>query len=416
MSIGTRVFLGFVLVQVASAALILGWYFHSLRSELADATRRNAQEAVLQSITATENYFSEAQGVAEAAQVLLTDKVLGRERPEQLERYFAEQLRLRPQLAGLYVGYPDGGFVYVMQSDEGSVGGTRTKLISNGDQNRTVDLTWRDQDYAVVKTQRDPNDTYDPRTRAWYEAAATLLKSVWTEPYIFFTSRKPGITLAVPIMADDGTVAAVLGVDIELGEISAFLARSSLGLGGSAYIATTEGKVIANSSTDLVVPASASGNDNLRFRTVAELGGVAGTAVDQLAAQAAEQAGSDMAVVREEEADGRDYFIAVGQMSDINRPWKVVVIAPKTSQMEVGGTSNLLFIGIVLLVSALACIAGYLLSRSFGRPLTTLRRNALLARNGNIEMMQPVNTGYREIDETANALYDMAKQRRQDGT
>jgi hypothetical protein len=69
-------------------------------------------------------------------------------------------------------------------------------------------MTWRGPDYAIINRERDPSDTYDPRTRGWYRSAVERRGRAWTEPYIFFTSQKPGITLASAIMGKDGAVEA----------------------------------------------------------------------------------------------------------------------------------------------------------------------------------------------------------------
>ena len=171
MPVGRKVFLAVVLSQLFSIALISGWYFYALRSELNSLTQDRAQEAVLQSIAATEDYFKPAEIAVEAGQLLLSDHILGLDRPDPLERYFFGQLRLRPLLAGLYLGNPAGEFFYVMRSNEKVEGGTRTKVIRNGASGREVELTWRQPDYAIVKSERDPEDTYDPRARGWYRAA-----------------------------------------------------------------------------------------------------------------------------------------------------------------------------------------------------------------------------------------------------
>jgi hypothetical protein len=44
--------------------------------------------------------------------------------------------------------------------------------------------------------------------------------------------------------------------------------------------------------------------------------------------------------------------------------------------------------------------------------MTQLLSNAQLARNGNIELMEDVNTGLREIDETSEILKELATQQR----
>ena len=424
MSVGARIFLGIVLIQLTSAALIVGWYFYSLQAELGSLTRQKAQEAVIRSIESTEAYFRPAAAVAEAGRALLAQDVLSPERPQQLERYFFDQLQRQPLIAGIYIGRPDGSFFYVMRSNQESTGGTRTKIIRQSEAGREVLLTWRDTDYSSLKTASDPQDSYDPRTRAWYRAVLEDGQSVWTEPYVFFTSRRPGITLATPILDAEGKVAAILGVDLELLEISRFLASNSLAMQGSGLIATAAGEVIAHSAVNSIVPNSAAGDDSLRFRAIAELDGVEGKIGENLQQRYSESATVKPAAGRngvraveiwEEESDGQDYYVAVGQISEVNWPWQIVVVVPQSLRTEVARASDLLLIAVILLGTALACLLGYLFSRSLGRPLSILLRNARLAQNGNIELIEPISTGCKEIDEVAQAVSDLAEARRRDG-
>jgi two-component system, cell cycle sensor histidine kinase and response regulator CckA len=316
---------------------------------------------------------------------------------------------------GLYVGNPAGEFFYVMRSNERVEGGTRTKVIRIGPQGREVELMWRGPDYAIVKRERDPADTYDPRAREWYRSAVERRGRAWTEPYIFFTSRKPGITLASAIIGKDEAVEAVLGVDIEMSEISRFLARTGLLREKSVYISTSEGKVIAHSNAGVVLPDSAAGDNALRFRVVSELPGIEGRLAEGVRKWLSEPAGTRSAKVREAEADGQQYFVAVGQMSSIDWPWQVVVTVPRTRQLEPASESNFILIGALGLATLLACAIGYAASRAIGAPMAHLLTNAQLARNGNIELMEDVNSGSREIDETDKILKEFATQRRRGG-
>jgi len=408
---GRKVFLAVLFSQLVSVALILGWYFYTLRSELGSLTQQRAEEAVLQSIAATEDYFKPAEVVAEAGQLLLSDHILGLDRPDLLERYFFGQLRLRPHLAGFYVGNSAGEFFYVMRSNEKVEGGTRTKVIRNGPRGREVELTWRRPDYAIVKSEQDPADTYDPRARDWYRFAVERRGRVWTEPYIFFTSRKPGITLASAIIGKDGATEAVLGVDIEISEISRYLAGTSLLRGKSVYISTSEGKVIAHSSASVVLPDSASGDNALRFRVISELPGIEGTLDERVR----KGLGTRSANVWEADADGQNYFVAVGRMSNIDWPWQLVVTVPRARQLEPASGSTIILIGVIGLAALFACVVGYAMSRAVGAPMAQLLTNAQLARNGNIELMEDVNTGSREIGEIDEILKEFAMLRRRKG-
>jgi hypothetical protein len=410
--VGRKIFLAVILTQLFSIVLIFGWYFYTVRSELGSLTRQRAQEAVLQSIAATEDYFKPAEMAMESGQLLLSDQILGTDKPDPLERYFWGQLRQRPLLAGLYVGNPAGEFFYVMRSNEKVEGGTRTKVIRNGPRGREVELMWRRPDYTIVKSEQDPADTYDPRTRGWYRSAVERRGPVWTEPYIFFTSRKPGITLASAILGKDGSVAAVLGFDVEMSEISRFLARTSLLRGKSVYIATSEGKVIAHSNASVVLPDSAAGDNGLRFRVISELPGVDGTLEERVRKRFSEPTGTRSANVWEAEAGGQNYFVAVGQMSNIDWPWQLVVTVPKTRQLEAVSEITIILIGVIGLAALFACAIGYAISRAIGAPMTQLLTNAQLARNGNIELMADVKSGSKEIDEVAEILKEFAMQQR----
>ena len=89
MSVGRRIFLAVLLSQLFSIALIFGWYFYVLRSELDSLTRQEAQEAVLQSIAATEDYLKPAELAVEEGQLLLSQHILGPDNPDPLERFFS---------------------------------------------------------------------------------------------------------------------------------------------------------------------------------------------------------------------------------------------------------------------------------------------------------------------------------------
>jgi hypothetical protein len=416
MRVGTKVFLGVVLGQLLTIALIFGWYFYALQSELDSITRQRAEDAVLQSIAATGEYFMPAETTVETGELLLSGHVIGLDNPDQLERYFVDQLRLRPHVAGLYVGNAAGEFFYVMRSNEKAEGGTRTKVIRNGPQGREVDLTWRGPDYAVVNRERDPTDTYDPRASAWYRSAVERHGRAWTEPYIFFTSRKPGITLASAIIGKDGVVESVLGIDVEMSEISDFLARIRLLGEKSVYICTSEGKVIAHSNASVVLRDSAAGDNANRFRDISELPGVEGRLAERVREQLPESAGTRSAKVSEAEVDRQYYFVAVGRMFNVDWPWQVVVTVPRTRQLEAASERNIILIGVIGIATLLACAIGYAMSRAIGAPMTQLLTNAKLARNGNIELMEELDTGSVEIDETDKILKEFATQQRRGGS
>jgi serine/threonine protein kinase len=67
-------------------------------------------------------------------------------------------------------------------------------------------------------------DDYDPRTRPWYKNALEAEENqiVGTEPYIFYNSKKPGITVSTRWQKRDTGRRFITGIDIMLSNISRF--------------------------------------------------------------------------------------------------------------------------------------------------------------------------------------------------
>jgi hypothetical protein len=138
--VGRKVFLAVVLSQLFSIALIFGWYFCALRSELGSLTRDRAREAVLQSIAATEDYFKPAEMAADAGQLLLSDHILGLDKSDPLERYFFWAASSAAASGGALSWQPRRRILLCYaQQREG-------KVIRNGPSGREVELTWRQPD------------------------------------------------------------------------------------------------------------------------------------------------------------------------------------------------------------------------------------------------------------------------------
>jgi class 3 adenylate cyclase len=125
-----------------------------------------------------------------------------------------------------------------------AVGGIDTKVITQTPARRVVN-TIRDADGTVIRTYEDPQDRFDPRTRPWYLGAAASDGVHWTEIYVFFTDRVPGLTVSVAVRDESGALKGVFGADIRLDALSAFLAGLAIGETGRAMIIDRRGTLVA---------------------------------------------------------------------------------------------------------------------------------------------------------------------------
>ncbi len=156
-----------------------------------------------------------------------------------LEAYAASALNQLPQIDAFYVADRQGDFMMVRRGENG---GTATKVIHNAPGARQVMWVYRDKTGHVIRTEATPTDEYDPRTREWYQGALKTTNVFWTGVYIFFTARAPGVTAAIRMGDQAGTV---FGVDITLKALSSFLGALHIGNSGRAVIIDDTGHLIA---------------------------------------------------------------------------------------------------------------------------------------------------------------------------
>ena len=152
-----------------------------------------------------------------------------------------------PQLSSFFSADPRGNFVMHKQNPDGTID---TKVIEREPSKVTVIWKRRDADGKVVDTETSGDDTYDPRARSWYEGAVQTRNLYWSDVYIFFTDKKPGITVSYPMFSQNDQLLAVVGIDIKLEKVSEFLANLKIGTNGRAMILEDDGTLVAYPEMD----------------------------------------------------------------------------------------------------------------------------------------------------------------------
>lgn len=161
-----------------------------------------------------------------------------------VENYFLSQLQINNEFAGMYYATTSGEFFYVSRNAEKANSVYRTKDMFYQDNQKFTTLGWRDEALAPVAPTEFIDDTYNPLERPWYIAALAARDLIWSAPYVFFTSKKIGITIAKPFYKNNN-IAGVIGIDIEISDLSNFLSTLNLGETGNALIMDQSGQFIA---------------------------------------------------------------------------------------------------------------------------------------------------------------------------
>ncbi|EIM63964.1 ATP-binding protein [Desulfobacter postgatei] len=316
----------------------------------------------------SKNHLQLAQGAALLTKRLLASEVVSSDNQQHdvLERYFLNQLSLYAHFAGIYIGMPNGDFFYVNRSDAHTPGGFRTKVIDHLNGDKKIGFIWRNSDGNIVKTSEDPSDTYDPRQRPWYQKAVAKRAIIWTDPYIFFSSQKPGITVAGPIFKANGQLQSIVGVDIEIDDLSTFIGRLRIGKHGRAFMLNNNGDVVAFPDISKIKQGQGTAANSFRMVKIDELDDELSRAAFHAIQWQRTETGLltlDHSQFAKFTCNGEVYNTMFTQFADSHWPWMIGVYIPENDYLGVLKENRSLNIWITLVLSVIATLMGLHLFR-----------------------------------------------------
>ena len=162
-----------------------------------------------------------------------------------------------PEISAVYVGFGDGDF-FLVRSLRAAVrqslnapaeAAFLVQSLAARDRPTPGRYVFLDRQLAVVRDDPRPDYRFDPRTREWYRQAVASATLVRTSPYVFFTTREIGTTLA----QRSGTGGTVVGADITLQELSRHLAQSRVTPSAQIALVDRLGFVIAHPNPERLI-------------------------------------------------------------------------------------------------------------------------------------------------------------------
>ncbi|HEX2018576.1 MAG TPA: cache domain-containing protein [Aurantimonas sp.] len=389
-------------LQVAALLAVLALTYVASQNVLLAYAEKLTERVARDTMTFTENFLNPADDAAALSQRLAESAVLGTADRLALERYFYEVLRSRTDFAGIFYGAADGSFVYVSRDDTVEGAAYRSKRIDTSP-TRSVELLYFDNEFRLVSRQRDDADPYDPRTRPWYVKANAGRDVVWTDPYIFFSSQRPGITVAKAVRADARLgISGAVGIDIEIDALSGFLRGLEVGERGSAAIVAQPGDVIAHPQPTLVT----AGGDRAtqRFAKITELSDPAlAEAVASLPGGLASLQPGETRLTRFT-AGGESWRGAVRRLAASRTPWVVVTTLPESDILGPIYRVRNIALAVLVAVAVATAVIGVLLARAVTKPIQALAAQAVKISEGSYDdvPLPPMRT--RELAETRQAM------------
>ena len=315
----------------------------------------------------------------------------------------AEALRNNPSMTAVYAGYADGAFFLLRSASDARVRAALrapastafiVQSVETASDRAVATFHYLRDDLTAISAETRPDFAFDPRTRDWYRAAMRSDRQIRTDPYVFFTTREPGITLA---RASPSRRAAI-GADVTLDALAALLRDQKIGNATALYLLTSEGRILARRGPEPAAPSNAAGG-GLHLSTLAESGGEVAAALSARLAAEPRPRSFTFDVGNAEWLGG---FEAIG--SDGGAPLLLASAAPAAELLA--GAQRILtegWIVTLLLIAAAAPLAWFAASR-LSAPLRRLAGVARRMQAFDFADDAPSRSGVREIDQLDRAL------------
>ena len=353
--------------------------------------------------------FTESATVAVSV-LGVTTLVHARTVQERRERLplMRELLHESSALASIYVGYGSGDFFLLRRvRDEAEArlfeapAGTRyleqsiERGVGKAPRGRFV---FRDEELRVLREDDRPDYAagYDPRAREWYGSALARGGTFVSDPYVFFSTHRVGLTISEPM----ANTRNVVGADIRLESIGALFGQMKATPGTQLALVTPDGRLFAHEDVQRLFVKAGDPAGTPRLRTLAE-SGVAVLQALQPQVQVQGAAGGSTGL-RRLHADGRDWSASITPVEVRGGLELRLITAVPDDELLAEARRQQLHAAAFALVLALAgVLTVVVVARRVSQPLRTLAAQAERVRRFDFGPGDEVRSVVREVDDLA---------------
>ncbi len=386
-------------LQVLAVTVTAISYTLLTNDTLIKIAQQNIKAAASRTAEFTESSLTRTRESLAMSASLIGEDVISSSDELALERYFLEHIKKHRLLSGIFVGRPDGSFLLVKRDRGVGDKDYFTKIVRVTNDERTVNIRWRNKDLKEVDGRIDPDDTFDPRNRPWYKKALAEKGVVSTDPYVFFTSQQPGVTLAASLPGGKG----VIGIDFEISSFQRFLKKLSRDQKLTIFIYDQNQSVIAHSDQTSIKPGQ---GGKPRFSRVDEIDSPASSLI-------AEMSGGQNNLVQqvvEKTHRSETYHVAITSLKTYGLPWSIAIEAREKDYVT--GWELTLKIGAALaaVMTLLGLGFGLSVARSVSQPLAALRNNAARVSEGKQGGFEAVRSPFKEIQQVSTTFMGVVQE------
>jgi adenylate cyclase len=337
----------------------------------------------------------------------------------KLEKYnvlFLETLKNIPYTLSFYIAFKDGTYYQARTLDGLSnfQEPSSKKLPSYAkyafrSMQKTADPdpdafneTWHylNEDYGVVAQETLPKAQYNPTKRDWYVTAELEKENVWSDIYLFKTTKTAGMTLSRPLgyCKDLTTATGIIGVDFAVRQFKGLLASIKASENSENYLVNAKNEII---STSIDMPTFRVSKDGASIDFVTTIN--SGNTVLEEAAKRLTGNATNHATFS---VGGADYVASIQKLTKL--PCYLLTISPQDDFTSGFKTIQRDMILLSLAIFFISFVVIILLSRRIANPIAAICESAKLIGGMDLEKYKPLPaSNIIEIRELAEAMESM---------
>jgi PAS domain S-box-containing protein len=325
----------------------------------------------------------------------------GLDNVKSFNRVFMPILRKSPSLGSIILADDQGRELMLLELPNGEWRTRITDKAAWGPRQKVI--IWKNSG-EVVREEWIEND-YDPRKRPWHIGAMALSDENavhWTEPYIFFTTKDPGITASVRLRQEATGQTLVFGFDNNLIDLSRITSAITVANYGRMALLTMDGKFVGVPKHD-----SVRGDDDIR-RFVLTSPAESGFSMISAAWDGWQGSGRAYNKPIRLNNDGGNWLATFAPLRFGTHDFLIVAGAPVTDFLPDSlRRAVMLLAALLAAVLAIGAVSALLIARQFSRPLEDLAYASGQLAKMNLDEPVQTESALRELQDLAAAQEHM---------
>lgn len=259
--------------------------------------------------------------------------------------------------------------------------------------------TYLNEDFGKIASETLSKASYNATKRDWYVKAELANTLVWSDVYLFKTTKAAGMTISIPLgYDDDGSAIGVLGIDFTMAQFKELLKNIKISENSRSYLLNNKSEVI-ETSTDIKTYAIDEETGELKMMPAMDCDDpVLKSAVQNIITQDEEHINF--------KSNGVPYVASIQKFESL--PCVLLTIAPESDFTTVFDEVQKMMILLSIMVFICAILTILILAKRISKPIVDLCASAKAVGSMDLDNYpEPPKSNIYEISELSDSMNSM---------